>query len=96
MVRAFLVGLMHGMAGSAALIVLAAGNIPSTAIGLLYISLFGLGSMLGMAILTTVIAWPLNKLDRTLTWLHNGAKGSIGAFSMVLGAMIVFEIGLPV
>ncbi len=96
MVRAFLVGLMHGMAGSAALIVLAAGSIPSSAAGLIYIALFGLGSMLGMTILTTVIAWPLNRLDKTLTWLHNGAKGCIGAFSVVLGVAIVFEFGLPI
>lgn len=96
MVRAFLVGLMHGMAGSAALIVLAAGSIPSTATGLIYIALFGLGSMLGMAILTTVIAWPLNRMDKTLTWLHNGAKGCIGAFSVVLGTLIIFEFGLPI
>ena len=95
-VRAFLVGLMHGMAGSAALIVLAAGSIPSTATGLVYIALFGLGSMLGMVILTTIIAWPLNRLDQTLTWLHNGAKGCIGAFSVVLGVIIVFKAGLPI
>jgi len=96
LVRAFLVGLMHGMAGSAALIVLAAGSIPSTATGLVYIALFGLGSMLGMTVLTTVIAWPLNRLDRTLTWLHNGAKGCIGAFSVILGVVIVIEAGLPI
>ena len=75
---------------------LAAGSIPSTATGLVYIALFGLGSMLGMTMLTTVIAWPLNRLDRTLTWLHNGAKVCIGAFSVILGVVIVIEAGLPI
>lgn len=94
-VRAFLVGIMHGMAGSAALIVLAVGSISSTAVGFAYITLFGLGSILGMGLLTTIIVWPLNRLDRTLTWLHNGAKGCIGVFTVVLGVVIVFDSGLP-
>ena len=45
--RALLVGLMHGMAGSAALILLTLGSVPSVKTGLLYMLLFGLGSIAG-------------------------------------------------
>lgn len=93
-VRAFMIGIMHGMAGSAALIVLTASSISSTAVGFAYITLFGLGSVLGMGLLTTAIVWPLNRLGRTLTWMHNGAKGCIGVFTVVLGAVIVLDSGL--
>src|SRR6187402_1827857 len=53
-----LVGLMHGMAGSAALLVLAVSQAASPALGLGYVALFGIGSMVGMAALSMVIAVP--------------------------------------
>jgi hypothetical protein len=50
---------MHGMAGSAALLVLAVSQASSPAVGLGYITLFGIGSMIGMGALSMVIAGPL-------------------------------------
>ncbi|VAV96814.1 Nickel transporter UreH, partial [hydrothermal vent metagenome] len=49
-VRALLVGLMHGMAGSAALILLTLQTLTSPWLGLIYIALFGMGSIAGMAL----------------------------------------------
>src|SRR5260221_11357185 len=57
--RTLLVGLMHGMAGSAALLVLAVSQAASASAGLAYVALFGIGSMIGMGALSTVIAVPL-------------------------------------
>src|SRR6202011_1279512 len=57
--RTLLVGLMHGMAGSAALLVLAISQASSPAVGLGYVALFGIGSMIGMGVLSTLIAVPL-------------------------------------
>src|SRR3954447_14572260 len=57
--RTLLVGLMHGMAGSAALLLLAATQAASPAAGLFYVLLFGIGSMIGMGVLSLVIAVPL-------------------------------------
>ena len=51
--RTLLVGLMHGMAGSAALLVLTVSQASSPAIGLGYVALFGIGSMIGMGALST-------------------------------------------
>src|SRR6202011_3466970 len=50
--RSLAVGLMHGMAGSAALLVLAVSQAPDRLHGLLYILVFGIGSMIGMGALT--------------------------------------------
>ncbi len=94
-IRAFLVGIMHGMAGSAVLIVLSLQTMPSTAAGLVYIALFGLGSMLGMALLSAVIAWPLGRWGETLTWLHNGAKAGVGVLTMAIGAGILITGAAP-
>jgi hypothetical protein len=47
--RALAVGMMHGLAGSAALVVLSLEAIPTIGLGVGYIALFGLGSIAGMA-----------------------------------------------
>src|SRR5256885_6415021 len=80
--RTLLVGLMHGMAGSAALLVLAVSQASSPAIALGYIALFGIGSMLGMGVLSTVIAVPLVVSARWLTWANGGLPASVGIVTM--------------
>jgi len=92
--RFLMVGLMHGMAGSAALILLMLGSIDSPWLGMLYILLFGIGSILGMAVLSIAIAIPLRSSAKGLTWLHNGLQTAIGFFTIGLGASIVFGYGL--
>ena len=57
--RSLAVGLMHGMAGSAALLGLAVSAVADPIQGVAYVVLFGLGSMLGMGALSSVIAVPL-------------------------------------
>src|ERR1051326_4350613 len=64
--RTLLVGLMHGMAGSAALLVLTVTQAPSAVAGLGYIALFGVGWMIGMGALSTVIAVPIAVAARWL------------------------------
>ncbi|GAB4355940.1 MAG: hydantoin utilization protein A [Gammaproteobacteria bacterium] len=92
--RALLVGLMHGMAGSAALILLTLQHVRSVAEGMGYIALFGIGSIAGMAALSVVIAVPLRYSARKLTWLHNGLQAGIGAATLALGAHLVIDIAL--
>ena len=88
--RALAVGLMHGMAGSAALIVLAAQAVTSFWLGLGYVALFGIGSIAGMAIFSAIICLPL-KRARTLTWPHNGLQASVGVGTAVLGAVTLYQ-----
>jgi ABC-type nickel/cobalt efflux system permease component RcnA len=91
--RAFLIGIMHGMAGSAVLIVLTLQAMPSVAAGLVYIALFGAGSILGMATLSVAIAWPLARWGRPLSWLRNTAHAATGVLTIGLGFAILFEGG---
>ena len=92
-VRALMVGLMHGMAGSAALILLTLQTVQSPWTGLLYIALFGLGSMIGMALLSMIIAIPLRASARGVTWLHNGLQAVVGVATIAIGAVLIYEIG---
>jgi high-affinity nickel-transport protein len=87
--RTLLVGLMHGMAGSAALLVLAASQASSAAVGLGYVVLFGVGSMVGMAALSAVIAVPLAVSARWLTWANSALQGSIGLVTLAIGVRTI-------
>jgi high-affinity nickel permease len=89
--RALLVGLMHGMAGSAALLVLAASRASSPAAGLGYVALFGIGSMVGMGALSTVIAVPLAVSARWLTLANRGLQGAVGVITVAIGIMTIAE-----
>lgn len=88
-IRAFVVGMMHGMAGSAALLVLTAATVGSAPLGIGYILLFGLGSIVGMASLSAIIAVPLAWSARAMTWANNGLLGVIGLTTVILGSYIV-------
>jgi high-affinity nickel permease len=83
--RTLLVGLMHGMAGSAALLVLTVTRAPSAAIGLGYIALFGIGSMIGMGVLSTVIAVPIAMSARFLTLANHVLQGAVGLVTIAIG-----------
>jgi cytochrome c biogenesis protein CcdA len=87
--RTLLIGLMHGMAGSAALLVLAVSQASSAAAGLGYVALFGIGSMLGMGALSMVIAVPLAASARWLTWANSSLQGAVGAITIAIGVTTI-------
>ncbi|PHS35647.1 MAG: urease accessory protein [Robiginitomaculum sp.] len=89
-IRALLVGLMHGMAGSAALIILTLQTMTSPWLGLIYIAIFGIGSIAGMGLFSLVIVIPL-RAARHMTWLYNGLQASVGTATIALGAFTVLH-----
>ena len=90
--RTLLVGLMHGMAGSAALLVLAISQVANPTYGMFYVLLFGIGSMLGMGALSVVIAVPLAVSARWLTWANRGLQGGVGVITIAIGGMTVYAM----
>jgi len=88
--RALLVGVMHGMAGSAAVIVLTASQAATFSSGMVYIALFGLGSILGMGLLTTVISWPMYVASKSMGAVYNGLTASVGVITVGLGLSIIY------
>lgn len=83
--RTFAVGLIHGMAGSAALLVLTIVQTPNPIQGLAYILIFGVGSMAGMAALSAMIAVPLALSSRFLTLANHALQATIGAIAIGVG-----------
>jgi hypothetical protein len=94
--RPLLVGMVHGLAGSAALTLLVFGAMPSPALGLLYIATFGIGSIGGMVIMSTLFSLPAK-----LTLLHFARaniviRGLAGIVSVCFGISMIYDMALAV
>jgi hypothetical protein len=63
--RPFVVGMAHGLAGSGALTALALATMPSPATALIYLVLFGLGSVVAMAAASGLLGWPLMRASKS-------------------------------
>jgi high-affinity nickel permease len=87
--RTLLVGMTHGMAGSAALLVITVSQAPSALQGLLYIIVFGLGSMVGMAMVSAAISIPLLQSAKYFTYANRFMQGSFGVVTIAIGANII-------
>jgi ABC-type nickel/cobalt efflux system permease component RcnA len=87
--RSLAVGMVHGLAGSAALALLVGQTLPSPAWGLLYIVVFGLGSVLGMALLSGALAWTIGLSAKRLTRIHQWFGAVASVVSVTLGGHLL-------
>ena len=84
--RAYLVGIVHGLAGSGALAVLAMAEFTSLPARLVFVALFGLGSVAAMAAVSGLAGWQLSRIasrPRLQAWLQLSA----GVLSLVVGVL---------
>ena len=91
--RPFLVGLVHGMAGSAALTLLVLATIPSAIAGLIYIVVFGLGSVGGMLVMSSLISLPFVFTAKRFNVISQGLQVMVGLFSLSFGLFLVWQYG---
>lgn len=91
--RPFAIGIVHGMAGSAFIALLILAQIRDPLLGLIYILLFGVGTIGGMMLITTAIALPfiysLQRLPHLNVWMRLAA----GLISLVFGLYLAYQIG---
>lgn len=62
--RPLAVGFVHGLAGSGSLTAMVLAGLPSTTARLVYVVLFGVGSLMGMAVLSGLLGLPLARMSR--------------------------------
>ncbi|MBI3951754.1 MAG: hypothetical protein HY314_15000 [Acidobacteria bacterium] len=91
--RPLLVGMIHGLAGSAALMLLALTTIPSPLLGLAYIGIFGVGSIGGMLVMSSMIGLPFVWTARRFSRINQGIKVTAGVFSAAFGLFLAWQIG---
>ncbi len=82
--RALMIGMMHGAAGSAGLLIIAAAA-RTLSQAVLYVAAFGTGSILGMAALTFVVSYPLRWMERCANWVNTATFVGIGCAAIIVG-----------
>jgi ABC-type nickel/cobalt efflux system permease component RcnA len=91
--KSYVIGLVHGVAGSAALTLLVLASIESPIVGLAYILLFGLGSVLSMGIMTVIIGLPFVISAGRLPNLNRTIQFAVGSLSILFGGFLMYQIG---
>ena len=89
--RSVFIGMIHGLAGSAALMLLVVPSIPSPAIALVYILIFGIGSIGGMMAMSFLIGLPFHFTATNFVNLNKIIRLCAGIFSFGLGLSIIYE-----
>lgn len=92
--RALFIGMVHGMAGSAALMLLVIPTIESRFFGLLYIIVFGLGSIGGMMFMSFLVGLPFHLTALKFERFNIILQSFAALFSVGLGILIIYEKGI--
>jgi sulfite exporter TauE/SafE len=92
--RPFLVGVVHGLAGSAALMLAVLGTIGSPWTGMLYVLVFGGGTIVGMLAISALIGLPLVLTRRRLGAAANRLQLAIGLGAVAFGLSYTWHAGL--
>lgn len=88
-----LVGMVHGLAGSGALTLLVLTQISSPWIGLSYVLTFGIGSIVGMLLMSGLIGLPFAIASAKLTHIHHGLQTLAAVLSICFGVWYAFKAG---
>ncbi len=91
--RPLLVGIVHGLAGSGALVPLVLSTMSSVAQGLFFLLLFGMGSILGMLLFSGLISLPFRFTSGLSLRLNLWTQGVAGVISIVFGLFIMWQTG---
>lgn len=86
-------GLAHGLAGSGAVSLLALAAMPSAEAALLYLGVFGVGSVAGMIAFSLAMAAPAAAIDLTPA-RHRFVMAATGGASLVFGSYLLYEVGI--
>ena len=87
------VGIVHGLAGSAAVALLVLGAIGDARLALAYLLVFGVGTIAGMVLITTALAVPVAAAAQRFARFHRVLGVATGVASVAFGALLVYEIG---
>jgi ABC-type nickel/cobalt efflux system permease component RcnA len=94
--RAVLIGMMHGLAGSGALMLLVIPTIESRALGMVYVTIFGIGSIGGMMLMSFLVGLPFHLTASRFNSFNRLLQAGAGCVSVILGLWIVYEIGFSI
>ena len=90
--KSYLIGLIHGLAGSGSLVVLAAITFENMGVMLGFIAIFGIGSIIGMTLIGSLMGIPLTFGTR-IVLIQKIFRYVTGIISLVIGFNIMYQIG---
>jgi high-affinity nickel-transport protein len=92
--RPLFVGIVHGLAGSAAVTLLVLSTIREPRWAVLYLLIFGVGTIAGMMLITTALAFPFTFAGYKFAWLNRSLVMGSGLFSLCFGLFVCYQIGI--
>ena len=92
--RPLVVGIVHGLAGSAAVALLVMTTIQDPWWEIGYLLIFGLGTVIGMMLITALIALPFVYTAGKLSWWNRGMAVASGLLSVAFGVFLSYRIGI--
>jgi sulfite exporter TauE/SafE len=94
LVRPLVVGVVHGLAGSAAVALLVLTTIGKSGWAILYLLVFGVGTIAGMMLITAAIVWPVAYGGGRFIRLHAGLRVTSGVISLIVGLGLAYRTGV--
>jgi high-affinity nickel-transport protein len=91
--RPLLVGIVHGLAGSAAVALLVLSTIGQPKWAVLYLLIFGVGTIVGMMLITAALALPFSFAGQKFAWVNRGLVTASGVLSLGFGLFVCYQIG---
>jgi ABC-type nickel/cobalt efflux system permease component RcnA len=91
--RPLVIGIVHGLAGSAAVALLVMSTIRDPWWAIAYLFLFGMGTIAGMMTITAVIAMPLAFTGRRFSGWNRGMAVASGLLSLGFGLFLTYQVG---
>ena len=90
--RPLAIGVVHGLAGSAAIALLVLATIGNAVWGVVYLAVFGIGTVVGMMLITTAISIPFAYTSRRLAGFNRSLGFASGVSSVVFGMFLIYQI----
>ena len=91
--RPLFVGIVHGLAGSAAVALLVLSAIRDPKWAVLYLLVFGVGTIVGMMLITSIMALPFSLAGYRFAWLNRSLVTCSGILSLAFGLFVCYQIG---
>lgn len=90
--KSLFIGIIHGLAGSTALTLLVLTTVKSFWMGLIYILIFGIGSITGMMVISSIISLPFTLMPSKFEKIQKILRISTGLISTIIGFIIMYNI----
>ena len=94
LLRPLLIGVVHGLAGSAAIALLVLTTIGNPLWSVFYLAVFGIGTIVGMMLITVAIAIPFAVSGPRFARLNHRLRIATGLLSLGFGLFLAYQVGI--